>query len=121
MLFERDFRHCALLQRVPTLHVFRTRVGEAPEHILHSTIDIGDDWTTAVMADWQPTEPVSMLLPQEAWEGAELPVAPSVRGQVTERVHQLRDPAIFVERERVWLLYCTAGESGIALAEITGV
>ena len=41
-----------------------------------------------------------------------------MRGQVTEPVRQLRDPAICVDGDRVWLLYCLAGESGIALAEI---
>jgi len=33
-------------------------------------------------------------------------------------VNQLRDPAIFEEDGRVWLLYAIAGESGIALAEL---
>lgn len=121
MLFDRDFRHAALLQRGATLHVFWTRVGDAPEHLLHSTIDIGDDWTTADMTAWQPTEPVSILRPESGWEGADLPIERSVRGQVTEPVHQLRDPAICVDDGRVWLLYCIAGESGIALAEITDI
>ena len=121
MLFGNDFRHCALLERGSTLHVFWTRVGDAPEHILHSTIDIGDDWRSADMSTWKPSEPSSVLRPEEPWEGAGLPVEPSVRGQVTTRVNQLRDPAILVEHDRVWLLYCVAGESGIALAEITGI
>ncbi len=121
MLFGDDFRHCALLLRGPILHVFWTRVGDAPEHILHSTVDVGDDWTTGDMATWRPSEPVSLLRPEEPWEGADLPIEPSVRGQVTERVRQLRDPAIHVDGDRVWLLYCIAGESGIALAEITGL
>jgi len=30
----------------------------------------------------------------------------------------LRDPAIFEENERVYLLYAVAGESGIAIAEV---
>ena len=121
MLFGNDFRHCALLRRGPTLHVFWTRVGDAPEHILHSTIDIGGDWTASDMATWQPAGPVSLLRPEEPWEGADLAVEPSARGQVTAKVCQLRDPAICVDDDRVWLLYCIAGESGIALAEITGV
>lgn len=119
MLFGSDFRHCALLQIGSTLHVFWTRVGDAPEHLLHSTIEIGDDWTAADMAEWGPGDPATLLLPEESWEGADLPVEPSVRGQVTHRVRQLRDPAICVDDGRVWLLYCIAGESGIALAEVT--
>ena len=36
----------------------------------------------------------------------------------TGHVNQLRDPAIFEEDARVYLLYAVAGESGIALAEV---
>jgi hypothetical protein len=113
MLFDADFRHCALLRRSDTLHVFWTRVGDAPEHILHSTIDLTGDWTT-----WKPSAPTSVLAPEEPWEGADLPIEASVRGQVTEPVHQLRDPAVFTEAGRVWLLYAIGGEAGIAIAEL---
>ncbi len=34
------------------------------------------------------------------------------------RVNQLRDPAIFEEDGRSFLLYTMAGESGIAIAEL---
>jgi hypothetical protein len=34
------------------------------------------------------------------------------------QVNQLRDPAIFEEDGRTYLLYAVAGESGIAIAEI---
>jgi hypothetical protein len=33
-------------------------------------------------------------------------------------VNQLRDPAIFEEDGRVFLLYAVAGEAGIAIAEV---
>ena len=33
-------------------------------------------------------------------------------------VNQLRDPAIYVEDERIYLLYAVAGESGIAIARV---
>lgn len=116
MVFGTDFRHCALLRRERTLHVFWTRVGDAPEQILHSTIELDGDWST-----WTPSAPDSVLVPELPWEGADLPVAPSVRGQVTTRVNQLRDPAIFEDGGRTWLLYTLAGESGIALAELSGI
>ena len=34
-------------------------------------------------------------------------------------LRQLRDPAIYVEDGAVYLLYAVAGESGIAIAEVT--
>ena len=113
MVFGFDFRHCALLRRDAMLHVFWTRVGDAPEHILHSMIELDGDW-----GSWTPSEPESVLLPETPWEGADLPIEPSVRGQVTAPVNQLRDPAIFEHADRTWLHYTVAGESGIALAEL---
>jgi len=35
------------------------------------------------------------------------------------KVNQLRDPAIFEDQGRIYLFYAVAGESGIAVAEIT--
>ena len=87
--------------------------GDAPEHLLHSTVELDGDWGT-----WSLSEPTSLLWPEEPWEGADLPVEPSVRGQVTTRVHQLRDPAVLDDDGTTWLLYTVAGESGIALAEL---
>ena len=34
-------------------------------------------------------------------------------------VNQLRDPAIYVEDGRTYLFYAVAGESGIAIGEVT--
>lgn len=47
-----------------------------------------------------------------------LPLKPSVRGAARSPVRELRDPAIFVEAGRTYLLYSVAGESGIAIAEV---
>jgi hypothetical protein len=44
-------------------------------------------------------------------------VKASAVGAATGPEHALRDPAIFVEDERVFLLYSVAGESGIGVAE----
>ena len=46
------------------------------------------------------------------------PVEPSWRGSVDVPVNQLRDPTIFEEVGRVYLLYSVVGERGIALARV---
>lgn len=115
-LFTRDFRHCALLLRGNLLHVFFTVVGEAPERILHAAIDLTPDWL-----DWQVDGRQSLLEPEQDWEGATLPLAPSVRGPIMDPARQLRDPAIFEEDGRTYLLYSVAGERGIAIAELLEV
>ena len=64
-------------------------------------------------------EPRTVLLPKEQWEGADLPLVPSVRDAINVRVRQLRDPAVFEEDGRTYLLYSVAGEAGIAIAELS--
>jgi len=113
LLFNPNMRHSALLKRGNTLFVFWTQVGDAPESILLSTIDISGDWS-----NWAETRPVEVLRPERAWEGADAPLAPSLRSTAYGHVNQLRDPAVFEEDGRVYLLYAVAGESGIAIAEI---
>lgn len=112
-LFTPDMRQSAVLLRGHTLHVFWSNAGDCPERILTCTIDLRPDWLA-----WQTTAPVMLLQPETPWEGADLPLAPSERGLILERARQLRDPAIFEEDGRVYLLYAAAGEHGIAIAEI---
>lgn len=111
--FNDNMRHNALLIRGNTLHVFWTQAGHAPERIFMSLIEMEGDWM-----QWQESEPVEVLRPETDWEGAELEIAPSRRGHIDERVNQLRDPTIFEEDGRTYLLYSVAGEHGIAIAEL---
>ena len=113
-LFNANMRHAAFLQRGETLFVFWTEVGTAPESILLSTISLTGDWTK-----WSEAgPPVEVLRPERAWEGADAPVVPSLRSTAYGHLNQLRDPAIFEENGRTFLLYAVAGESGIAIAEV---
>ncbi len=112
-LFDRSMRHSALLRRDDDLLVFWSRVGDCPERILCSRIGLRGDWTS-----WRAGPALEVLEPGEPWEGADLPLEPSVRGWVDEPVRQLRDPAVFEEDGRAYLLYSVAGESGIAIAEL---
>jgi hypothetical protein len=113
ILFNPDMRHSAVMKRSSELWVFWTRVGEAPERILLSRIDLTGDWL-----NWKDSPPVEILRPERSWEGADAPLIPSVRSTAYGQVNQLRDPAIFEEDGRIYLLYAVAGESGIAIAEV---
>ena len=115
LLFNPDMRHAALLKRGDTLLVFWTEVGEAPERIKLSRIDLAGDWMS-----WRETPGVEVLRPERDWEGADAPLEPSMRSTAYGHVNQLRDPAVFEDAAsgRVFLLYAVAGESGIAIAEV---
>ena len=119
-LFDNAMRHSAV--RVvdgPTgaeLEVFWTRVGDAPERILRTRVSLEGDW-----AGWHEIdEPVEVLRPERAYEGADEPCVPSRRGAVNHPVNELRDPCLFedVEAGEWWLFYAVAGESGIAAARL---
>ena len=115
-LFEPDMRHSALWLRGNTLWVFWTRVGDAPECILLSTIDLTPEW-----GQWKESEPVEVLRPERDYEGANEPNAPSLRSSVDHPVNQLRDPAVFLEGDDAYLVYAVAGESGLAIARVRDV
>ena len=112
-LFNPNMRHAGLLLRGDRLYVFWSQVGDIPERILLSTIDLRPDWMA-----WQAAAPTEVLRPEYPWEGSDEPLAASIRGAIKIPVNQLRDPAIFAEDGRVFLLYTVAGESGIAIAEV---
>lgn len=106
-------RHFAVQVAGDTLRVIYSRAGDCPEHLLLTTIALSEDWR-----DWRIAAPVSLLMPEHAWEGADRPIEASRAGSIHEPVHQLRDPAVFEEDGRTYLLYTVAGEAGIALAEL---
>jgi hypothetical protein len=60
-----------------------------------------------------------VLSPERSYEGADLPLEVSRPDEAPGRVRQLRDPAIFREHRRTYLVYSIAGESGLAVAELS--
>jgi hypothetical protein len=107
-------RHVALIRRGATLHVFFTGIGDAPERIMLSSIDLNREWTA-----WKAGEPADVLRPEAPYECPDLPNAPSRAGDVKGAVRQLRDPGTLEEDGRTYLFYSICGEQGIAGAEIT--
>ena len=59
-----------------------------------------------------------MIRPERAWEGAAERIERSRGGRTHEPVHQLRDPGIYEEDGRTYLIYSVAGEFGLAIAEL---
>jgi hypothetical protein len=105
-------RHAAVLPWRDRLLVFHSRIGDAPERIVVTSLQLdreGGDPRLLGNAD--------VLTPATAAEGADLPVGRS-RSGATRRAHQLRDPAVLIDGERVFLFYALAGESGIGAAAL---
>ena len=106
-------RHMAVKLDGDRLYLFFSIKEDAPEHIVVTSIALTDNWL-----DWKADSYESVLKPETVYEGADLPLLPSKSGAVHTRVRQLRDPGIFEEDGRTYLLYAIAGESGIAIARI---
>lgn len=112
-------RHSAVKLDGDVLSVFFTRTGDTPESVLLSTAELKGDWTT-----WKLSPPVKILEPEMDYEGANLPLTTSKEGQMKgggmkgghERA--LRDPCIYREGDKTYLLYSIRGEAGIAIGEL---
>jgi hypothetical protein len=108
-----SLRHAAVMLDGDRLTIFFSRRGDRPERILVTSVRLTGDWKS-----WRIAEPVTLLEPEKDYEGADLPLETSRTGAAKGRLRELRDPAIYREGDRTWLLYSVAGESGIALAEL---
>jgi hypothetical protein len=106
-------RHVGLILRGSRLHVFFTAIGDTPERVLMSTIELTSDWTT-----WRATAPVEVLRPETLYECADMAAVPSQAGDVEGKARQIRDPFVFEEQSQAFLCYSTCGEQGIAAATI---
>ena len=108
-------RHSAVLCRNDRLDLFFSRIGDCPEHILHSRVKLSENWN-----EWQVEPPKVLLMPREDWEGGNLPAKNSVTGAANGRENAMRDPYIFSHAGEYNLFYCGGGESCIGLAQLTG-
>ena len=107
-------RHVATLLRGRTLFVFLTGIGDAPERVMLSTLDLSGDWKS-----WKASPPVELLRPEAPYECPGLPRVPSAAGEIEGPARQLRDPAIFEEAGTTYLFYSICGEQGLAAAQLT--
>jgi hypothetical protein len=107
-------RHVAVDLSGDRLTVYYSNIGDMPECILRSTIALTPDWK-----EWKAGVPELVLKPEKDYEGSDLPLARSVAGSAKGRENALRDPGVFKEDGRTWLLYSVAGENGIGMAELS--
>lgn len=104
-------RHLAVMVYGDTLFVCYSRIGDCPESILLSKVNLDVPWT-----QWQATSAKLVLEPKLPYEGLSYRLRPSERGAALTPVRELRDPALYREDDTVYLLYSVAGEQGIAVA-----
>ncbi len=106
-------RHVAVDLDGDNLHIYFSNVGDHPERIKRTTVNLTEDWTA-----WHGTTSVEVLKTETDYEGVNEPDKPSSGGGSHEPVHQVRDPFLFREGGHKYLVYSIAGEKGLG---ITGI
>ena len=107
-------RHVATLLRGAKLYIFFTAIGDSPERILLSTIELNSDWQT-----WQASVPVEVLRPAAAYECIHLPLTKSTAGEAEGPEQALRDPGVVEDSGRVVMFYSYCAEQGLAAADVS--
>ena len=67
---------------------------------------------------WEASKPIEVTRPEFEWEGANLPIQYSSRSSINTPVNQLRDPCVFQDEGKLYLLYSVKGENGIAISTL---
>jgi hypothetical protein len=106
-------RHAAVKLKGDTLLVFYSRIGDAPERIVLSKIALNDDWNS-----WVASKPLTIVSPTTDYEGGQLPIVPSKPGLYYGKTRELRDPYVFEDKGKLYLVYSVAGENGLAIGEL---
>ncbi|BCU03102.1 hypothetical protein [Pandoravirus japonicus] len=110
-------RHLGVSVVGDTLYVFGTRVGDAPERILWTSMDL-----TCLRRNWTACATAGLakegFRPEYDYEGANLPNVPSNKGSANGPVNQLRDPFVFADGDDCYVFYAAAGETSIAAARV---
>jgi len=109
-----SIRHVGLDLVGDLLTVYYTRIGDAPERILRNPLNLADaDWL-----NWLAHGEEEVLRPETAYEGAALPIAPSVSGPAYSAANALRDPHILTHMGEKYMFYSVCGEQGIAVCKL---
>jgi len=112
-------RHSTVRRVGDTVQMLYTRIGDCPERIKMSTIDMSvGDYDV-----WDPTFPPEEILYAELdWEGGDIVPTNSEGSTAPENVNQLRDPYLFEDNDGQWyLFYCGRGEDAIGVAHIRDI
>ena len=108
-----EIRHSGLKIDGDVLTVFFSRGGDLPEHLMCAQAKLTGDWTS-----WRLSPPVSVLLPTMDYEGGNMPLEAATNQGMQKMprplFRELRDPYIFRDGSKTYLLYSVAGERGIA-------
>ena len=105
-----------------TIYFFYTAAQDMPESVLMTRVSLAGltEEERLDPANWVRIDDQEQLIlrPELDWEGVNLELKPSNTGAQSNG-HVLRDPHVFYDEGKLYLLYNGGGESRIGLAELT--
>jgi hypothetical protein len=107
-------RHAAVDVSGSEVDIYYSNVGDEPERIKRARVKMVED-----LSAWKATTFEEVLRTETDYEGVEAVNEPSTGGADHDPVHQVRDPYIYNEGDRKYLVYSIAGEKGLGIAELT--
>lgn len=110
--FIPNSRHFAPLVIDDTLYLFHSNIGDNPESILCSKV------STETPDNWQVTCCDVILSPNEIYEGINEELRPSKAGAIFGLHREVRDPCIYTEDNKIYLIYSVGGENGLAIVDL---
>ena len=107
-------RHFGVYRNGDQLEVYYSRPDEMLECIYRTAVSL-----TSTVSEWEKGTEQRVICPEQEYEGTDIDAEESKNNNPWERRQELRDPYIFVGDGTKYLFYVVAGESGIAVAELT--
>ena len=112
-------RHFTVRRIDDTLQMLYSRIGDCPERIMISTIDLSVGDYELWDASFPPND---VLRAEPDWEGGEIPPRNSQGSAAPENVNQLRDPYLFQDSDYTWyIFYCARGEDAIGVVRVSNI
>ena len=108
-----SIRHVGVDADGDRLVIYFSCVGHMPERVIATVVDMRGPVT-----QWRAKGTIEALRPEMDWEGAAVTPEHSQGGKSRRLENSLRDPAVFREDGKIWLVYAAAGEHGIGLVRV---
>ncbi len=110
---NRSIRHLGILREKENLYCVFSRIGDCPERIFYTKFHLSKNYS-----DWKFQKIKEILRPTFPYEGSNLKLKKSKPGDAPKAENALRDPYLFKNKNKTYLIYCVKGEKNFALSEI---
>ncbi len=110
---NKSIRHVGILKKKNYLHCVFSRIGDKPERIFYTKINLHKKFEK-----WKFQKIKELIRPIFAYEGSNIKLKKSKPGDAPKPENALRDPYLFSDKGKTYLIYCVKGEKNFAICEL---